>query len=75
MQIENHETIVIASDGSTFEPVPADTLYFINCTNSSFHEKNRGICNFVFLLRKPPWLDTKLKFQKTMKTQSKAFSV
>lgn len=30
MQIENHEMLVIASDGSTFEPVTADTLYFIS---------------------------------------------
>lgn len=30
LQIENHEFSVIASDGSGFEPVVADTLYFIS---------------------------------------------
>lgn len=30
MQIENHEMLVMASDGSTFEPIAADTLYFIS---------------------------------------------
>lgn len=29
LQIENHEIKVIASDGATFKPVIADTLYFI----------------------------------------------
>lgn len=30
IQIENHELLIIASDGSTFDPVKADTLYFIS---------------------------------------------
>lgn len=30
LQIEDHEFFVIASDGATFEPVVADTLFFIS---------------------------------------------
>ncbi|CRK86705.1 CLUMA_CG000538, isoform A [Clunio marinus] len=30
LQIENHEMMIIASDGSSFKPVKADTLFFIS---------------------------------------------